>query len=128
MRKATIIALGLLAAAAANAQQVYRCGNEYSQKPCADGKAVTAEDSRTAAEAKKADAQTQRNAKLADAMEKDRVAQEKKVAGPSMVVTGQKPAAAASQAAASKPKSAKKKEKGKPAGDFTAVAPASPKK
>ena len=31
----------------AAAQSVYRCGNEYSQAPCANGKTVNVDDSRT---------------------------------------------------------------------------------
>jgi len=36
-----------LGATVAAAQSVYRCGNEYSQAPCAHGKLVNVDDSRT---------------------------------------------------------------------------------
>jgi hypothetical protein len=54
-------------------------------------------------------------------MEKARLAQEAKVAGPSMVVTGVKPAAAAASQA-KKPQDGKKAKKKEPA-HFTAFAP-----
>jgi hypothetical protein len=119
-----------LAALPAAAQTVYRCGNEYSQKPCPDARAVALDETKpAAADARAADAQAQRNAKLADRLEKDRLAEEKRVAGPSMVVTGQKPVQAAAVAASG---AGKKKEKGKgkakdgKPGQFTATAPAKP--
>lgn len=36
-----------LACASATAQQIYRCGNNYSQSPCAGGHAIAADDPRT---------------------------------------------------------------------------------
>jgi hypothetical protein len=120
--KIAFAALLLAAAAAAHGQAVYRCGSEYSQKPCPEGRTVAAEaPTPSTAEASKAAAQAKRNAKLADQMEKERVAQEKKVAGPSMVVTGQKPAA-------SEPAKPAKKKKSKDEAPFKAVAPAPAKK
>jgi hypothetical protein len=104
----------VFAFATAHGQTVYRCGSEYSQKPCADARTLTPEAAPSAAEAKQASEQAKRNAKLANEMEKQRLAEEKKVAGPQMVVTGVKPAASA----ASQARKAKKKEP-----DFKAVAP-----
>ncbi|MBI5278549.1 MAG: hypothetical protein HY854_19070 [Burkholderiales bacterium] len=120
------IATALLAAGAAHAQAVYRCGNEYRQSPCPEGKAVAAEDPRTAAEARKAEAQVKQNQKAADAMEKSRLAEEKKVAGPAMVVTGQRPAASAASAP-KKPAQKKAKGRKKEPEHFTAMAPPSKK-
>jgi hypothetical protein len=135
--------LGLLAAAAllaaslhgaAAAQQVYRCGNEYSQQPCPGGKPVEVADPRTQAEAKRADAETARQSKAADAMEKARLQQEAKAA-PANILPERAPVAS------EKPgKPAQAKEKGKAKGKedkalgsrpkkpdyFTAVAPKKP--
>lgn len=80
IRTTTAFALLALLAGTAGAQAVYRCGNQYSQQPCPDGRQVQVEDPRTAAEAKRADAETQRQAKAADAMEKARLQQEASVA------------------------------------------------
>jgi hypothetical protein len=127
MRMAALALLALVAGTA-HAQAVYRCGSEYSQKPCAGATSVAADDPRTASEAKQATAQTQRNAKLANQMEKERLAEEKRVAGPSMLVVGQKAAASAPAQAASQSKSGKKKPARKQPADFTAVAPSAKKK
>ena len=59
------------------AQNVYKCGNSYSQMPCADGQALPLDDSRNAAQKKQTDQATRNTAKLADQLEKERVALEK---------------------------------------------------
>jgi hypothetical protein len=127
MKKKTIAAAMLLACGlvAAQAQTVYRCGNEYSQKPCAGGSAVNVDDKRSAAQARDTTAAAKRDAKLGDEMQKERIAREKEVAGPSSVVLGTpKAAASAPQAAASKPQhNAKKKKTAKEPEHFTATAP-----
>ncbi|MES2939955.1 MAG: hypothetical protein V4864_19920 [Pseudomonadota bacterium] len=91
------IALLLLAAlgcGAASAQTVYRCGNSYSQKPCAGGTAVDAADPRSAAQAADTTAAAKRNAQAADALEKERLAQGRQAAPPVIVP---RPQASASQ-------------------------------
>ena len=40
----------LLTCSGAQAQTVYRCGNSYSQSPCADARALEADDPRTEAQ------------------------------------------------------------------------------
>ena len=80
----TIVLSVLLASAVAcdtvAAQPVYRCGNSYSQTPCANGQGreVQVDDARSPAQ--KADAQraTERSARAADALEKTRVEEEKR--------------------------------------------------
>ncbi|HYD77268.1 hypothetical protein [Ramlibacter sp.] len=75
--RATIAALSLAAlAAAAPAQTIYRCGDSYGPQPCAGGKAIEAEPAPTAAERNRSAAATQRDAKLADSLEKDRLQRE----------------------------------------------------
>ncbi|WP_418317701.1 hypothetical protein [Piscinibacter sakaiensis] len=75
---AVVLSISLCTAAAA--QTVYRCGpagNQYSQQPCADGKAVDVSDRRSTeqlADARKATAEQRRVALL---MARERVAAER---------------------------------------------------
>jgi hypothetical protein len=95
----TIIAMALaLTAPWCAAQTVYRCGSSYGTQPCAGGTAVdTAHNGPTASEAARAARVTDADAKRADAMEKARLAQEKR--GPTAVIIGpaEPPKAAASE-------------------------------
>ncbi len=58
------------------AQNVYKCGNAYSQKPCADGVVVDVQDSRSAAQKAESDALIKRDSAAANAMEKTRLKEE----------------------------------------------------
>lgn len=60
----------------ATAQNAYRCADGYSQQPCPGGKSLAVDDARTDAQKKQADAAAKRDARLANAMEKERVKQE----------------------------------------------------
>ena len=75
-------ALVVLAAAAAlapvAAQNVYRCGDSYSQKPCPGGTLVPTEDARSASQRAQTSEAAQRDAKAANAMEKARLKEEAK--------------------------------------------------
>ena len=62
----------------ATAQNTYRCGNSYSQTPCPNGKTLDVNDSRTTDQKKQTDAASANSAKAGDAMEKARLAQEKR--------------------------------------------------
>ena len=77
----------VLAATAASAQTIYRCGNEYTRVPCANGKSIDADasavDARRTAEARQG---AVREKRLADDMVRDRRARE----------ASQRPAAASS--------------------------------
>lgn len=80
-----ILGAALLAAIPVAAQvqtpAVYRCGDQYTQQPCADGKIVPpAAPAPTAAESRSAGAAAQRDARMADALEKERLRQEAKPA------------------------------------------------
>ena len=57
----------------ASAQEIYRCGNAYSQKPCAGGAVVQADDPRSAQQRQEAQEVARRDAKVADEMEARRV-------------------------------------------------------
>ena len=69
--------LGLLASNV-GAQTTYKCGSGYSQTPCADGKVIAIDDARTEEQRRQADANTVRSQQAASALEKERIAQEKK--------------------------------------------------
>jgi hypothetical protein len=60
------------------AQPVYRCGDSYSQQPCAGGKEVAVQDARSGSQQSQTRDAAQRDAKAADAMEKARVKEEAK--------------------------------------------------
>ena len=64
--------------APAVAQTTYKCGNAYSTTPCADGKAVAAQDLRTEEQKRQADDTTSRQKAAASKFEKDRIAQERR--------------------------------------------------
>ena len=113
--------LYLLAAACvapAAAQDIYRCGNSYSQQSCPGGTIVEAEDERSAAQRAQTGLAAQRDAKMADAMEKARLKEEAKPVSAAYV-----PAKAQAPENAEKPAAARQAKK--PA-YFTAVAPGKP--
>lgn len=110
----------------AAAQTVYRCGDSYSQTPCHGGQVIDVEDSRSAVQRSQTLAATQRDAQVANAMEKTRL--EAEARAETARLTQQKAEAAAkssrgkgkdASAAMAKGKDAKPR---KP-GDFTAIAP-----
>ncbi|MGZ5195929.1 MAG: hypothetical protein ACXWJM_15150 [Ramlibacter sp.] len=74
------IAAAAFLAAPATAQTVYRCGDTYVQKPCPGGKAVDVDDSRSASQRTDTLDATKRTAQAADAMQKERLAEEAKAA------------------------------------------------
>lgn len=66
--------------APAAAQDIYRCGDSYSQQRCPGGVLVPTEDARSAAQGKQTSVAAQRDARTADAMEKARLKEEAKPA------------------------------------------------
>ena len=107
----------------ASAQNVYRCGNTYSQTPCDNGKTIDVTDSRTAAQQKQAAAATSNRVAQAGVLEKERLAREKRVLttkkGPAAVIA---PAAGPSGVPAPTDKALAKRRK-KAASDLAANAP-----
>lgn len=91
----------------AQAQNVYRCGDSYSQSPCPGGVAIDAGDSRTKGQKAQADAATQRDRQTASALEKERLKQEAAVSP----ATPKADAAKASPATVTPHPSSKKKHK-----------------
>jgi hypothetical protein len=63
--------------ACAQAQAIYRCGDSYGSQPCSGGKAIATETPEpTAAERRQAAGAAQRDARLADHLEQERLKQE----------------------------------------------------
>ena len=111
------------------AQTVYRCGNVYSQTPCAGGVALDASDTRTPTQKAQADAAAAQTARSADKMEKDRLALEKAQARkPSQKLAKPTPVGKGGQPADSTKTSTGKKKKKKDPDYFTAAAASNPKK
>lgn len=61
----------------ARAQNVYKCGDSYSETPCPGAKLIKTEDARQPAQKKQTDTATHDSAKLAQELQKERLAQEK---------------------------------------------------
>ena len=80
MKHSPLIATFLIAVSAISTgvagQNVYRCGNAYSQKPCADGVALNVQDTRTPEQKAESDALIKRDSEAANAMEKARMKEE----------------------------------------------------
>ena len=62
----------------ATAQTTYRCGDSYSQAPCPGAVVIDTADDRTAGPKLQADLATGRDARIAEAMRKTRLEQEKR--------------------------------------------------
>ena len=124
---ALLVASSLLAcwAGPAGAQSVYRCGNLYSQQPCADALPLDAADSRTAAQSAQTQAAASRAASSAQRMEKERLAQAAQaVANSRAPAQRAKPPASAASAPMNGPThSPDRRKQKKPPEFFTAAAP-----
>ncbi len=66
----------LIVTTGAKGQNVYRCGNSYSQKPCTDGVVIDVQDTRTPAQKADSDALARREAATANSLEKARLKEE----------------------------------------------------
>ena len=129
----TALLMSVLASADVGAQTIYRCGNEYTRVPCANGKALEGGDGRSAAQ--RAEARRNVNDEKRQAAEMARDRQREEAAHPPAAAGSLSPASAATRAdAASAPKKpAKKKGKRRPVliasdSDFIAGVPGSGKK
>ena len=69
-------ACALVAMQPAAAQNVYRCGDSYSQEPCAGGALVQTDDARSDVQRAAAREAAKRDGKSADAMERARLREE----------------------------------------------------
>lgn len=104
-----LIAIGAVFTSA-QAQNIYRCGDSYSQSPCPGGVAIDASDSRTRAQKAQTEAATQRDRQTADALEKERLKREEAAAR-----STQKPQAASSAKTAPAPHANRNKKRPQPA-------------
>jgi hypothetical protein len=75
-----LVALGATALIPAFADTIYRCGDSYSQQPCANGRVLTTDEGRGSIDARASRQAAQRDAALADTMEKARLKEEAKPA------------------------------------------------
>ena len=79
---ALVVLVTAAALTPAAAQDVYRCGDSYSQRPCPGGTLVPTDDARSASQQAQTSSAAQRDAKTANMMEKARLKEEAKpVAG-----------------------------------------------
>lgn len=71
-----IAGMALVGSASAAATAVYRCGNAYSEHPCADGRAIDATDARSAAQQRDALRLAAEERHRTVLLERDRLARE----------------------------------------------------
>lgn len=98
----------LAGTAPANAAETWRCGNTYTDQPCAGGKAIDADDARSPAQVRAAETASRREQAAADRMMRDRQRQEALAAGRPPAVIDARPQVVAAE----KPHASKKKKKG----------------
>ena len=75
MKLAALALMFCIAAGGTQAQEVYRCGSVYSQTPCAQGRLVESDDSRSEAQRAEAARVAAREHRLASDMRRDRLAE-----------------------------------------------------
>jgi hypothetical protein len=105
MKALALLALLPLLVQAAPPQTVYRCGPDgrvYSQTPCADGKALSVDDPRSASQQKASREVSARDAEQAKKLADERRQREEEAKG--QAAAGIKPAAPAASAPTRKPK------------------------
>ncbi|TFZ01138.1 hypothetical protein [Ramlibacter rhizophilus] len=78
MKPRTTLAIALLASTPAWGQAIYRCGNTYADRPCPGARAVEAADERLPEQRAQSERAAQRDARLADTLERDRLRAEKR--------------------------------------------------
>lgn len=104
---AAFVALAASAAWAGPPQTVYRCGpdgRQYSQTPCADGREVTTEDSRSAEQQRAAREVATKDARQADKLASERREREAAAKGQTAAGFKNSDVATGTDAAASAPK------------------------
>ncbi len=124
--KAVAVGFALaLSAFAGAAQTVYRCGDSYSQKPCAGSKEVDVDDTRSATQRTQTLQATQRDARAADALQKARLQEEAKPA--QLHVTASRGTDAGSTVNAASAEPQRRVQKPRQPAHFTAIAPGTTK-
>lgn len=84
--RAFFMVAGVVLSAGLQAQGIYRCGNAYSQVPCPGAEPLQLNDARQPEQKQQTDAAAAQAARLAQDMEKTRIAEEKRL------LAGQTPA------------------------------------
>jgi len=127
--KPLIATLALLLPLAATAQDVWRCGPDgrsYSSTPCNEGRRLDALDSRPASDIAAAQQAAARQQRLADALTRERLAQESAQRGNGLGSIAQPaPAVKPVAAVASRHRTKKHRTAAEEAGIWRAVAPGS---
>lgn len=113
-RLAAIGLAGLCACLTAGAQNIYRCGNSYSQAPCSGGQVIDVTDPPPQQPPAKGASAVERDLKAVSILEKDRLRQEAQAAPANIPVRTGEPA---TRQASDKPRKLEQ---------FRAVAPAQP--
>jgi hypothetical protein len=128
-RIGTLLCVTLAAlAGAANGQAIFRCGDSYSQAPCANAKVVALESPATAAQRAEARAVAAREKRLAHEMVRDRRERERALRPAGATSLGPTPPPRAASAPAGKKQRAKKRATGDEGEhDFVAAVPRSRK-
>jgi|GEM_PF-768092 len=113
---------GLLPAAAERSAgtQAWRCGNAYSDQPCAGGRRIAAEDARSTEQQREAEAAARRVQQEADAWARERRAREAAALRRGPVLIDNAPVPAPPPAAQARPA---RERRGKVPGDFVASSP-----
>ncbi len=76
MKLAAVALMFCFAVGGAQAQQIYRCGSVYSQTPCAQGRLVEADDSRSESQRAEAAGVAASERRLAGDIRRDRLVEE----------------------------------------------------
>jgi hypothetical protein len=123
-RRSVALACLFTLTAAANAETIFRCGDSYSQAPCANAKAIEVDPPIGAAQRAEARAVAAREKQLARAMMRDRRERESALHPAIAGSLGPPPPALSASTPAKKHAHAKKRGGAANAGDdFAAVAP-----
>ena len=104
-----VVAVGGLTAAAASADSVYRCGNEYTRLPCSAGRLIDVSDEASASRRAEARDTVLREQRLGESMARERRAEAAALHPAIASSLGPAKAAAAPVPAPKKKKSAKRK-------------------
>ena len=105
------------------AQQVYRCGKSYSEKPCSGAVVLDTSDTRSKAQKQASQKAIQRDKQLAKELEKSRAKED------ALAQAGRTPSESKTKGKEAKPSAAKPKKKKETEKEFfTAAHPASAKK
>ena len=109
---------GIAIAQAQAAPGIWRCGNSYSDKPCADGKPIETDEPPGAERRRQADEATRRDTEAANRMQRERLRLEASQAHQRAIVIG--PAAPREAPTDAKPGKKKKEKRPTPSDAFVA--------